>query len=126
MRLEAVHETSPDDQAALAAFAKDDGDPRVRRAISKMIDRDAIVFASIVTCRSGARIVMSATVPRWLTSIVIGSNARPLAIARRSSCAIAARTARLLGASSLVMVLGAWCICSYVTVTRNYQSVTCN
>ena len=32
-------------------------------------------------------------------------------------------TARLLGATSVALVLGAWCICSYVTVTRNGESV---
>ncbi len=32
-------------------------------------------------------------------------------------------TARLLGASSIILVLGAWCLCSYVNVTRNGETV---
>ncbi|MBS1149438.1 MAG: ssuC [Myxococcaceae bacterium] len=32
-------------------------------------------------------------------------------------------TGRLLGAASVVLVLSAWCTCSYVTVTRNGESV---
>ena len=32
-------------------------------------------------------------------------------------------TGRLLGASSLFLVMAAWCICSYVMVTRNGESV---
>ena len=53
--------------------------------------------------------VMFATVPAPFTSTVIGSNARPLASARRSSSAIACRIAgvrRTLGASTTTFAAG--------------------
>jgi hypothetical protein len=43
IRLEAVHETDPADQTALAAIAKDDGDTRVRRAaVARLTDMAAL------------------------------------------------------------------------------------
>jgi hypothetical protein len=43
IRLEAVHEVDADDQAALAAFAKDDADARVRRgAVGRLTDAAAL------------------------------------------------------------------------------------
>jgi Domain of Unknown Function (DUF349) len=43
IRLEAVHEADPDDQGALAVFAKDDPDPRVRRAaVARVVDASAL------------------------------------------------------------------------------------
>ena len=43
VRLEAVHETDSADQATLAALAKDDADPKVRRAaVSKLTEASAL------------------------------------------------------------------------------------
>jgi hypothetical protein len=53
IRLEAVHETDPEDQAALAGFAKDDADPRVRRAAVARLS-DPSVLADIVRNESDA------------------------------------------------------------------------
>jgi hypothetical protein len=47
LRLEAVHETSLDDQVALSVFAKDDADPRVRRAALVRLT-DVAALADIV------------------------------------------------------------------------------
>ena len=47
VRLEALHETSTDDTATLSAFAKDDPDPRIRRAAIARLT-DASVLADIV------------------------------------------------------------------------------
>ena len=55
IRLEAVHETDPDDQSALAAFAKDDADPRVRRAAAVRLI-DAAVLSDIVRNESDAAV----------------------------------------------------------------------
>jgi len=55
VRLEAVHETSPDDAAVLAAFAKDDPDPRVRRAAIVRLS-DPAVLADIVRNESDAAV----------------------------------------------------------------------
>jgi NitT/TauT family transport system permease protein len=46
--------------------------------------------------------------------------AKPRLFGVRSS--IASGTGRLLGISSVVLVLGAWCVCSYVNVTRDGNS----
>jgi hypothetical protein len=55
IRLEAVHETDADDHAALAAFAKDDADPRVRRAaVSRVVE--ASVLSDIVRNESDAAV----------------------------------------------------------------------
>ena len=43
IRIEAIHETDPGDQATLVAFAKDDGDPRVRRsAVARLTEASAL------------------------------------------------------------------------------------
>lgn len=55
IRLEAVHETDMDDQASLAAFAKDDGDARVRRAAVQRLS-DAAVLADIVRNEADASV----------------------------------------------------------------------
>ena len=55
IRLEAVHETDPDDQSALAGFAKDDADPRVRRAAAVRLI-DAAVLSDIVRNESDAAV----------------------------------------------------------------------
>jgi NitT/TauT family transport system permease protein len=47
--------------------------------------------------------------------------AKPRLFGVRSS--IQESTGRLLGAASVILVLGAWCFCSYVTVTREGESV---
>ena len=86
--------------------------------------KDAFEAASVPFPAIGT--VMFATVPALLTSTVIGSNARPLASARRSSSAIARFTVgvRTLGASTTTFAGraepgNACCIRSYVSMTSS-------
>jgi hypothetical protein len=55
IRLEAVHETDLEDQAALASFAKDDADPRVRRAAVARVTETS-VLADIVRNESDSAV----------------------------------------------------------------------
>ncbi len=56
IRIEAIHDTDPADQAVLVAFAKDDGDARVRRAaVARLTDAPALADIARNEADAGVR-----------------------------------------------------------------------
>ena len=89
----------------------------LRRSGSDAFDALSVPLPSI-------GMVMFATVRALLTSTVIGSCARPLASARRSSCAIASRTAGALTFGALTITFAGSAVPGNASCIRLYVLTT--